>query len=266
VSKSFGRVIEVTSGPVKLNNTDLDIEFDIPFDDDLTPNLSTVSIYNLTKNTINQLKRGQKLSVIAGYKEDKGLILEGTIEMQYSKWIGADKLTIIKILDSIPYDADKTVKRTYKQGIKADAIIRDLAKQIGLKIAALRLPENKVFKNGHTANGEGLQEIQNIARDCGASCYISRGQSYIRPLTDGDDHQFKLSAETGLIGSPEFFEQERYGKVEKGYSLVSLLQYRMNTASIVHVESKEVKAKLRVQKGRHVCRSNEFYTKVEALL
>lgn len=266
MSSLFGRVVEITTGPVKMNNTDLDIEFVIPFDDDLTPNISAVSIYNLTKTTINQLKEGQKFTITAGYKSDKGIILDGEIESHSTIRIGADKLTTIQVIDGVPYDSEKTVRQTYKKNIKADAIIKDLAKRIGLKIAAMRLPENKLFKRGHTVDGEILQSLQYIARDCGASCYISRGHIYIRPLKDGDDHHFKLNKDTGLIGSPEYFQDKRYTVTEKGYRVTSLLQFRMNTASVIHLESADIKAKLRVRKGSHICKGDEFYTKVEGIM
>lgn len=264
--KLFGRVIEVTTGNVKMNNTDLDIEFDIHFDDDLEPNVSTISVYNLSQTTINQLKHGQKLTIVAGYAKDKGIIFNGEIARHNSVWLGADRLTTIDIIDGVPYDAEKIIRRTYGKNIRAEVIIRDLAKRIGINIAALRLPVNKQYKRGHTVDGGILQSLHNIARDCGAACYISRGNIYVRPITDGEDHRFRLNVDTGLIGSPEYFEDKRYTKTEKGYRVTSLLQYRMNTASIIHVKSREVSATVRVRKGRHICKGDEYYTKVEAIL
>lgn len=265
-TKMFMRVVELTTGSLKMNNTDLDIEFEIPFDDDLTPNIGTVSVYNLSNNSINQLKRGQKLTIDAGYKAEKGLVLEGEISSHSTKRIGMDKLTTIKVLDSVPHKSDKTMQKAYKKSIKADALIKDFAKKLGLKIAVLKLPKNKEYPKGYSVDGELLKDIQKIAKECGASCYISRGQTYIRPLKEGDNNNFTLSASTGLIGSPEYFEEEKDGKVVKGYKLKSLLQYRMNTASIIKIESAEVKATVRVRKGKHTCKGNSYYTEVEAIL
>lgn len=266
MSKLFNRVVEVVSGSVKMNNTDLDIEFEIPFDDDLEPNLSEIRVYNLSQTTINQLKQGQKLTNNAGYKEDKGLVLAGEISSVSSKREGTDRLTTIKVLDSVPYNSEKTLQRSYKKNIKADAVIKDLAKVLGLKIAVLKLPNNKIFKKGYSIDGEIIKAIQNIANDCGASAYISRQQTYIRPITEGDNHNFVLNADTGLIGSPEYFEEERNGKLIKGYKIKSLLQYRMNTASIIQLQSREVKATLRVRKGRHINKGSSYYTEVEAIM
>ncbi|MFC5541569.1 phage protein [Ureibacillus suwonensis] len=266
MSKLFKRYIEVLTGNLRFNNTDLDIEFDIPFDDDLEPNLSEIVIYNLSESTRNKLKRGQTLTINAGYVEDKGLILSGSIEAITTVKNGADLATTIKVLDSVPYDATKTLQKSYKKNIKSDAVIRDLAQSIGLKIAVLNLPDNKVMTDGYSIDGEVVKAINDIATDCGASAYISRGQIYVRPIKEGDNHNFILKADTGLIGSPEYFEEEKNGTTIKGYKVKSLLQYRMNTASIIKLESQFVKATVRVRKGRHYARGNDFYTEVEAVL
>lgn len=266
MSKLFRRVVEAISGNVKMNNTDLDIEFEIPFDDDLDPNLSEIKVYNLSQTTINQLKQGQELTINAGYKEDKGLILAGEISFVSSKREGTDKSTTIKVLDSVPYDSKKTLQRSYKNNIKADAVISDLARELGLKVAVLKLPTTKTFEKGYSIDGEIIKAIQAIAKDCGASAYISRQQTYIRSIKEGDDHNFVLKADTGLVGSPEYFEEERNGKTVKGYKVKSLLQYRMSTGSIIQIESIEVKAKGRVRKGKHICKGDSYYTEAEVVI
>lgn len=266
MTKLFGRVVEVITGDLRFNNTDLDIEFNIPFDDDLEPNLSDITIYNLSPTTKNKLKRGLLLTVNAGYKDDKGLILSGYIDYVTTALKGTDSVTLIKVIDSQSFNSKKTLQKSFKKNIKADQLIRELAKSINLKIAVLKLPTNTVFKKGFSIDGEVVKKIQDIAKDCGASAYISRSQVYIRSLKDGDNHQFVLNSNTGLVGSPEYFEEEKDGKTIKGYKAKSLLQYRMNTASIIGLQSVETKSKVRVRKGKHICKGNSFYTEVEAIL
>lgn len=266
VSKLFKRYVEVVTGNLKFNNTDLDIEFEVPFDDDLEPNISEITIYNLSESTRNKLKRGEVITINAGYIEDKGLILSGRINSISTTPLGADRATVIKVLDTYPFNSKKTLKRSYKGKIKADVIIRDLTKALGLKVAVLKLPKNKVYEKGFSVSGEIFKKIQDIANDCGASAYISRQQTYIRPITEGDNHRFILSPDTGLIGSPEYFENERKGKVMKGYKAKSLLQHRMNTGAIIQLQSIVTKSTVRVQKGKHICKGSSFYTEVEALL
>ncbi len=269
MSKLFGRVVEIVSGPVKIKSDQLDIEFEVPFDDDLTPNLSEVRVFNLSKTTIAQLKAGQQITVNGGYKSDNGLLLKGRISSARSKWQGADRLTTIKVIDSVPYNAKKTMQKTWKSSIKADALLKAMAKHIGMNIAVLKLAKNITYKKGYSVDGDVVKEMQKIAKDCGVSCYISRGNVYIRSLREGDNHNFKLNKKTGLVGSPEYFEEEKDGKVTmRGYKFKSLLQHRMNTASIIHLEADGINAKLRVRKGKHTAKvyANDYYTEVEAVL
>ncbi|WP_332649655.1 phage protein [Lysinibacillus sp. 54212] len=270
--KLFGRVLEIVSGNVKITNENLDIEFEVPFDDDLTPNLSEVRVFNLSQNTINNLKVGQQLTLNGGYKGDKGVLLKGRITNVKTPKIGTDRLTVIKVLDSVPYNAKKKLTKTWKNGIKANALLNDLAKAAGLKIAVIKLSKNVTYEKGYSIDGNVIEEIQNIAKDCGVSAYISRGNIYIRSLKEGDNHNFILNKTTGLVGSPEYFEEEMDGmdgKVSvRGYKIKSLLQHRMNTASIINLEAVGIKAKLRVRKGKHHGKvyGSDFFTEVEAIL
>lgn len=79
----FGRVIkisiEASGGKLNFNNDDLEIHFEVPFDDDAKPNISTVQIYNLTKTTINRIKKGANITVSAGYKSDYGVLTSGKV-------------------------------------------------------------------------------------------------------------------------------------------------------------------------------------------
>lgn len=266
MSKLFGRVIDIKSDAVRMNNTDLDIEFEVPFDDDLDPNMSEIGVYNLSQTTRNNLKNKQPFTLNAGYKEDSGLILSGRIVNTHTTPVGADRLTVIKVLDSVVYSTKKTLKKSYKKGIKADAILLDLAKIIGLKIAVIKLPKNIVYKKGYTIDGDVLKEMQKIASDCAASCYISRGQAYIRDIREGDNNQFRLNADTGLVGSPEPFEKEKSGIVTKGYKIKCLMQYRIHAGAIIYLEAVGIKATLRVKSGKHIAKGNTFYTEMEAIL
>ncbi|MBD8026417.1 hypothetical protein H9636_07065 [Ureibacillus sp. Re31] len=266
VSKLFNRYISIFTEGLTLNNKELDIEFNVLFDDDLEPNVSEITIYNLSSTTRNRLKRGNSLTLTAGYAEDKGVILSGNIENVKTDKVGTDRATVIKIADNVPFNSEKTLQMSFKKGIKADQIIRQLAQRSGIKLAVLNLPQNKVFAKGHSVDGKVIDEIFKIAQDCGASAYIYKSQAYVRPLTQGDNNRFSLNVDTGLIDSPEYFVEEKNGKTVKGYKIKSLLQYRMGTASIVQLQATGIKATLRVRKGKHTCKGNSYYTEVEAIL
>jgi hypothetical protein len=261
----FGRYTEVKTGNVTLNSKDLTIEFEVPFDDDMEPNESKVTIYNLSQNTVNQIKRKENITINAGYKKDHGVLLSGYIsKVENTKQI-PDFKTTIYILDTKSFDTKKTVKKSYKKNIKASHILKDLTASLGLKVAVFKLPKDKVYPKGYSVSGEVINTLHKIAKDCGASVYFNKGQLYIRSLKEGDDSRFKLSSDTGLIKSPEPFEEEKDGETVKGYKVVCLLQYRMTTASIVEIESKTANGKYRVRKGRHYWNGDSYYTEMEVI-
>ncbi|MEQ6856065.1 hypothetical protein AAHH17_16415 [Lysinibacillus capsici] len=264
MSKQFGRVAEFIFNGRTLSSDDYRIEFRIDFDDDQTSNTSEVTIYNLSESTINTLKKNTRVTLNAGYKNDKGVICSGLITKVLTKREGTDHPTTIHIIDSQPLESDKTANKTYKKGVKASYVLRDLAGLLGVKLAVLNLPNDKTYKRGYAVNGSIMTAIKALVADCGSDYYINKGNLYIRPKKEGDDAQFVLSADTGLIGTPEPYEEETDDKKgRKGYKVKSLLQYRMNTASIIQLESMYVKGRYRVKKGSHYWQGDNFYTEVE---
>ncbi|PIC73346.1 hypothetical protein [Sporosarcina sp. P17b] len=260
----FGRIAEVLCNGKRLSSDDFKIEFHIDFDDDPTPNTSEITIYNLSGTTINSFKKNSKITLNAGYKNDKGVILSGHITKVLTKRDGTDHPTIISVIDSQPLNTEKTAKKSYKKGVKASYILSDLSTKLGVKLAVLKLPNDKVYAKGFSINGSIADSMKSIAKDCNASFYISRSKLYIRAINAGDDAQFVLSAETGLIGAPEPFEEETDNKKgRKGYKVKCLLQYRMTTASIVQIKTRFVQGRYRVRRGTHGWSGDNFYTEVE---
>lgn len=261
----FGRYTELKTGNVTINSKNLTVEFEVPFDDDMEPNESKITIYNLSQNTINQIKYKQNITLNAGYKKDHGVLLSGYISKVENVRDVPDLKTIIHVLDTKSFDAKKTIKKSYKQNIKASHILKDLTASLGLKVAVFKLPQDKTYTKGYSVSGEVIETLNNIAKDCGASVYINKGQLYIRSLKEGDDSRFKLTADTGLIDSPEPFEEEEKGVIVKGFKVKCLLQHRMTTASIVEINSKTANGKYRVRKGRHLWNGDSFYTEMEVI-
>jgi len=52
-----------------------------------------------------------------------------------------------------------------------------------------------------------METIKKQAQVCGVSAYISKGQIYVQSIGEGDDTNFSLSVDTGLISLSEFEEE-----------------------------------------------------------
>lgn len=291
----FGRVttatIHTSNGYLKFKNSDLEIQFEVEFDDDSKPNINKLIVYNLTQNTIHRIKKGYNLSLSAGYKGDVGVICEGKITRVATVYTDVDKITTITFKEGTDYsnikvdtktadpaqkyyvknrktgkkevrERKQTMQITFAKNTTAETIIKRLAKILGIKIAKFELPRNKVYKKGFKVTGKIEDKLVSVVEDCGASMYWRKGKMIIRSITKGDDERFVLSTNTGLIGSPTSFDKDG----EKGYYVKCLLQHRITTASIITIKSKSANGKFRVKEGTHTCNGNEFITEMKVII
>lgn len=263
--KYFKRVMQVKTNGLTITNEMLHIEFEIPFDDDHVPNRALIKIYNLAHDTREKIKEGKELVLNAGYEGDVGEILKGKITNVWSEKVGTDRATRIRVVDRQGTSNKKKVKKSYKKSVKSSTIIRDVAAAIGLKIKVLDLPNDKVHKKGYSCNGKGVDTIKSVAEDCGASFYPVLGQWYVRNIKKGDNINFTLAPETGLIGTPERFTKKYQKKTTRGFNVTALLQHRVRTAAILKLNCETVKGTFRVIGGKHIATEDDFQTIIEVV-
>ncbi|MBU3569280.1 hypothetical protein IUK39_03690 [Priestia aryabhattai] len=273
-SQLFGRVIKVhIEGDYKadFSNEDLHIEFEVPFDDDPAPNQITVSIFNLSSASINHIKKDSTLILQAGYKSDYGILSQGKISSVLTKHNGVDKITTIYMTEGQDYSDVKvttamstnktSLEIAFAKGTKADAIIKRLVSALGIRLGEMKLPKNISYPSGYTVTGNVLNNLEEIVKDCGASIYYRKGTLIIRSIKEGTDERFTLEEATGLIGSPDPFEEDD----DKGYNVNSLLQHRISTASIIEIKSQTANGSYRAKKGKHVASGSDFKTDVTVI-
>lgn len=263
----FGINVKISFAGKIITSNELDIEFTVPFDDDLIANEAEITIYNLSTDTINLLKKGTSLSIEAGYQQDTGVIFSGFVDKVTTKYEGADKSTIIKCLDDV---TKKTVESiTYKANTKASQILKELLNKTGIPIAVFKVRRDWTYKDEQTVEGDLMENIKTYAEVCGISVFVNKGKIYARSLKEGDNINFTINESTGLIGSPEYFEEEQtvedYKEIVTGYNLKMLLQHRMTAAAIINLSSRNVNGKFRVRSGTHNFNESESITEVEVI-
>ncbi|MGG6311559.1 phage protein [Paenibacillus macerans] len=263
MNRNFGRVAEVMTGNLKFTMDQYTMEGKVPFDNDALPNESEIRIWNLSQTTLNNIKKNDTLMVNLGYRGDVGTILHGRISSFGTKWEGVDKVTTIHVLDSEDLSKREIKEIAFAKGTLASAIIKQMAGYIGLPIGQFELNQDYRYQEGYTAKGKVTDIITAVAKDCGTSAYINKQKLYVRNLRRGGDAVFDLSEETGLIGSPEYFEDGRI----KGYKLRSQAQYRITTASVINLKSRVFSGQLHVRNGMHsISNTGDFVTEMEAIL
>lgn len=264
----FKRSIIIQTGKVTINADDLDMEFDVEFDDDTETNESEITVYNLSDTTIQNIKKGEKLTLTAGYKEDTGIILSGFISQVKTSFDDLDKVTIIKVVDSAG-GAEREIKDlAFAKGVSASKVLRKLIEMTKLPLAVFSIQRDFVYKDGLTINDGLMETIKKQAQVCGVSAYVNKGQVYVQPLNKGEDVNFSLTVDTGLISLSEFEEEitaEKFTDAVKGYEITMLLQHRISTGSILNIQSKNVSGRYRVREGQHTYDGSDFLTKVKAI-
>lgn len=264
----FGRVVKIQTAGLTLTN-ELDISFNVPFDDDTEANEASIEIYNLSKKTIGMLKSDNEISITAGYGNDTGVIFTGVISSVRTRWNGQDKLTTITALDSQKLKERDIESISFKAGVKASYILKTLVSKLGLPIAVFKTRYDKTYPEAVTVSGGLMDNIKQYAEACGVSAYINKRKVFVRHLSDGDNLNFTVTTDTGLIGSPEDFteevDNEDYTDTITGVTFEMLLEHRITTASIINLKSRDFSGKYRVRSGCHTCTDSEFYTEVTAI-
>lgn len=260
---NLGRVIEVMTANMKFSSDGYNIEGTVPFDNDPLSNESEIKIWNLSDTTLNNIKKGKVSMLNAGYKGDVGLLLHGYISKVYTSWEGVDKITTIKVLDSEDLSKRDVKEIAFAKGTLASQIIKQMAGYIGLPIAQMELNQDYRYQEGYTAKGPVTEIITKVAKDCGTSAYINKNKLYVRSLRRGGDSVFSVNKSTGMIGTPEPFEENG----ASGFNIKMQLQHRITTASVIDLTCKQFTGRLYVRAGSHsFSRTGEFITEVEAIL
>jgi hypothetical protein len=264
----FMRKIQLVVGG-NLIEEPLTIYFEIPFDDSSTVNSVTIKVYNLSDTTINGFKNDQKVILTAGYQNDTGTIFEGILKDSKTRWSNQDKVTTLNCIDEKGNFLTKPIKKTYAENVKAMDILTDLVAQSGLSIGDLELPVNFTYRSGKTFYSNLGDAIIAVAKDCKAKVHINKNKIFIRDKNTGDTLGFEINKETGLIDTPSVIESEiddvqRKKRIKRtGYKVKTLLNHRITVDSIIKLSSEKINGVFRVEKGKHLCTGNSYYSELE---
>ncbi len=266
----FGIKITIKSGGVTIDGSTLDVEFDVPFDDNTEANEAEITVYNLSPTTRAHLFYDQPITITAGYGSDTGTIFSGRISAApRSTHVGVDLKTTITALDDKSLKERDIASIAFKAGTKASYILRTLLSKVGLPVVVFRPRKDYTYKDASNVDGGLMQNVQKYAKVCGISAFILQGQIYAMDVRDSNGPTFNLSVDTGLIDAPEYYEEEikedNYTETRKGYKIKMLLQHHMMVGSIINLNSKDAKGKFHVLEGKHSYDGMDFITEVTAI-
>lgn len=257
----------------------LDIEFDVPFADKAEPDVATVTIYNLSDDSIAEIKKEGKAILSAGYKEMHNIseILSGEIEEMKTEWRGLDKVTTITISDGAKSWRKKELNKTYANDTKAKAIMKDLIDTLGYTVVELNPKNNINYPLGKTIKGVASKSLIQLAKDTESKMFVNKGRIVIRPEDKGYESGILLNADSGLLDTPTQNKNMTGDKIDTpdrekdkknneeevpSWTVKCLLNPQIETDSIISIESRSINGKFRVKSGKH---SKDFTTELEVV-
>ena len=257
----------------------LDIEFDVPFADKAEPDVATVTIYNLSDDSISEIRKEGKAILSAGYKEMHNIseILSGEIEEMKTEWRGLDKVTNITISDGAKSWRKKELNKTYANDTKAKAIMKDLIDTLGYTVVELNPKNNINYPLGKTIKGVASKSLIQLAKDTESKMFVNKGRIVIRPEDKGYESGILLNADSGLLDTPTQNKNMTGDKIDTpdrektkknnekevpSWTVKCLLNPQIETDSIISIESRSINGKFRVKSGKH---SKDFTTELEVV-
>lgn len=179
-------------------------------------NKGSVSIYNMTEDTIKKL--GQKFGRIvlgAGYKGHISTIIEGDVINIRTEKQGVDRVTTFELAPNFIDLAVKKIAYAFPKGVTLKALIDGIALQFG--IARPATAEGKAWEKviapyGYPAYGTGKQVLDEVTRTYGLEWKIIDGVLHVTDrygiLDNGAEIAFVLSKDTGMIDIPYMDTEE----------------------------------------------------------
>lgn len=240
------------------NSEGFTINFNIPFSTTSNTDVSEIQIYNLSEDSISSIKNNSPVILNAGYKDNIGGILIGKVESADTKWSDLDKITTITISDGGLELRNIRIQKTYQANTTAKYIMQDLAGMLGLEVAEIEPKNDITYKLGRTVRGTVKNVLDSLVKDTDSKMYVNKGKLFIREDNKGTETGFVLNSKSGLIDSPEKVEEEN----EVKYNIKCLLNHKIQTDSLIKIESRTLNGTYRVIEGKHSASDSDFTTEL----
>lgn len=246
---AFLRTSELTIGNFRFAHPEFWITHEIEFDDEKEPNTSTITIYNLSKETRNALSKGDSVTYNAGYQDDgTGSVLVGVAYDIETTEDGTDTKTIISAYDVLEQYFTQRISKTYVAGTTNQYIIDDIFSSFGIVIGRNTLNNIVTYKNGYTAHGTLKNELEKLAvRDGGSRIITKNSVINIVPQRTGITEVILLSKNSKLLNVKKISNSNTNAE----WKITSVFEPLIHARSILQVQSEELTATCLVVRGKH---------------
>jgi hypothetical protein len=260
--------------------SDLAFELEVNFSDSDQLMPASITVFNLNPTHRNGIKKGDPVIINAGYEDDSGLIFSGLITNIKNIQENLDWKTEIEAQTAAKEWLSAEVYKSYQEGTDAQSIVQDLTTLYGIEVNKLELKQPKTYPRGRVCQGPARNVLKEIVEyDCKSRMLIRSGQLIISDPEQGVAMGYLLSPATGLLKTaddsdamrtttgqdtqktPEQKNEQSAWKKRK-----CLLNYHLQPADVIQVESKSLNGTFLIKQGKHVgSRSGDWITEVEMM-
>lgn len=202
-------IVSDLNGDIALDVSQLHCKFSLYKTMLVQPNLSTVTIYNLSPETENAIiQEGYRCVVSGGYVGSQyGMLMDfNVIQPIRYKENGTDYVLTLSGMDSDIFFAYGTANFTLLRGQNSRQIIGQVASSCSVPTAIGQLSPSlsmKGLSRGKVVYGMAADILRQIAKSEGMTYYMEDGKiNFIHPSDLPTDEIIDLTPQTGLLGVP----------------------------------------------------------------
>lgn len=250
--------------------TDLRIQFSVEKHLAKEPNAATLTVTNASKTTRSFLETKPLIvQIAAGYDGVARHLFTGDLRFAKSTREGTDWETELQLGDGDRAYRYARVSRSYKAGTSVIVALREAAAALGLDLPGPITTSPALatqFAAGVVLHGPARDELTKLLAPYGYHWSIQDGKLVI--LKDAEiraDRAIVISADAGMIGSPEFGEPATKG-APPSLTVRTLLYPEVTPGGKISVESKAIRGVFKVVRVVHAGDSHgdDWTTEIEA--
>lgn len=184
------------------------------------PNLARVEIYNLSENLRSLFEHKLSvISILAGYDDIFGQVFHGDIMFAESSRTYTNWVTSVEARDGGRAMTFARVSASFKAGVPVLTVAKKLVSAMGVgegNLAQALAPYSKQFVSGWAASGNASDELDKILRSLGLEWSVQGGGILaLRPEAPKGNTVIELTADSGLLGTPEFGTPQAGSKIRE---------------------------------------------------
>jgi hypothetical protein len=251
----------------------LRLAFKVERDRKPEPNKNECQLYNLSAESRAAIKKGDLLTIEAGYPDNFAQIFQGDVRTVSHTQQRGDWITRITAGDGETAFRTARVQESFGPKTKVQAVLQKLVDAYGIKIGnASEMIKKKAaineYLHGKTLSGRVSEQLEKILSDVGLEFSIQDGALQVVETGKAvEGPAVLLDATSGLVSSPEIGESGKDGKVV--IKIRSLLQPRIVPGKLIDLDSATHRGLVRCDKVTHTgdtYAANPWFSEVEGSL